>query len=377
METYGKVITCKAAIAWEVGKPLSIEEVEVAPPKAHEVRIKLVATGICRTDDHVLRGALEGIDFPVILGHEGAGIVESVGEGVTDLKPGDKVIPLCIPQCGKCSSCLSPKTNCCLKTHLRESQNVMPDKTTRFTCRGKTVYHFLWTSTFSEYTVVPEDAVAKIDDGAPMDKACLFGCGFSTGYGAALNTAKVDPGSCCAVFGLGGIGLSTVLGCKAAGASRIIGIDINEGKFKKAREFGATECINPQCYTKPIQEVLIDMTGGEGVDYSFECVGNIDTMKAALEACHLGYGVSVIVGEAPSAAQLSFSPLLLFTGRTWKGSIFGGWKSKDSVPKLVADYMAKKFDVDGLVTHTFPFEEINQGFEVLRSGQSIRSILIF
>ncbi|KAG8454168.1 hypothetical protein GDO86_000709 [Hymenochirus boettgeri] len=376
MDTTGKVIKCKAAVAWEVGKPLSIEEVEVYPPKANEVRIKMVATGICRTDDHVLKGALQSIDFPVILGHEGSGIIESIGKEVTGLKPGDKVIPLCIPQCGKCSSCLNPKTNCCLKTHLSESQNLMPDKTSRFVCKEKVVHHFLWTSTFSEYTVVPYDAVAKIDDQAPMDKACLFGCGFPTGYGAVINTAKVESGSCCAVFGLGGIGLSAVIGCKAAGAARIIAIDINNDKFEKAKTFGATECINPLDYSKPIQEVITEMTNG-GVHYSFECIGNTETMKAALECCHMGYGTSIIIGEAPSTAQISFNPLMLFTGRTWKGSIFGGWKSKEAVPRLVADFMANKFNLDGLVSHMLPFNQINEGFELLRSGKSIRTILMY
>uniref|UniRef100_A0A8C5MQK0 Enoyl reductase (ER) domain-containing protein n=1 Tax=Leptobrachium leishanense TaxID=445787 RepID=A0A8C5MQK0_9ANUR len=370
------VIKCKAAVAWKVGSPLKIEEVDVEPPKANEVRIKMIATGICRTDDHVIKGALTGIHFPVILGHEGAGIIESVGEGVTELKPGDKVIPLCIPQCGKCSSCLNPHTNCCLKTHISKSQNLMPDQTSRFSCKGKIVYHFLWTSTFSEYSVVPVDAVAKIHDAAPMDKACLFGCGFSTGYGAAINTAKVEPGTTCAVFGLGGIGLSTVIGCKTAGAARIIAIDINSTKFNKAKAFGATDCINPLDHTKPIQEVIVDMTDG-GVHYSFECIGEIETMKAALESCHLGYGTSVIIGEAPSAEQITFDPVLLFTGRTWKGSIFGGWKSKESVPKLVSDYMENKFNVDELVSHTFAFDQINEGFELLRTGQSIRTILMF
>ncbi|XP_029453251.1 alcohol dehydrogenase 1A-like [Rhinatrema bivittatum] len=377
METSGKVIKCRAAVAWVPRKPLSIEEVEVAPPKAHEVRVKILTTGICRTDDHALEGIMGGIEFPVILGHEAAGIVESVGEGVTDLKPGDKVIPLCIPQCRKCSSCLHPKTNCCFKTHLKEPQNLMPDKTSRFTCKGTQVHHFLWTSTFSEYTVVPDDAIVKIDADVPLDKACLFGCGFSTGYGAAINTAKVEPGSTCAVFGLGGVGLSVVIGCKAAGATRIIGIDINKDKFEKAKQCGATECISPQDYDRPIQEVLIGMTGGEGVAYSFECIGNTDVMKAALEACHIGYGTSVIIGGAPTGAEISFSPMLLFTGRTWKGSIFGGWKSKDCVPKLVSDYMAKKFNLEGLVTHTLPFDKINEGFELLHSGKSIRCILMF
>lgn len=375
MDTAGKVIQCRAAVAWSANQPLTIEEIEVQPPKAHEVRIKIVSSGICRTDDHALHGYMKNICFPVILGHEGAGIVESVGEQVTELKPGDKVIPLCIPQCGKCSSCLNPNTNCCLKTHISESQNVMPDKTTRFLCKGKAVYHFLWTSTFSEYTVVPTDAVAKIDDRAPLEKACLFGCGFPTGYGAAVNTAKVEPGSTCAIFGLGAIGLSTIIGCKLSGASRIIAVDINSRKFEKAIAFGATECINPKDYSKPIEEVIIEMTE-HGVHYSFECIGSTDAMKAALESTHMGYGTSVIIGEAPSSAHVTFDPHLLFTGRTWKGSIFGGWKSKDCVPRLVADYLSNKFNLDGLVSHTLQFDCINDGFHLLQTGQSIRTILM-
>ncbi|XP_050800423.1 alcohol dehydrogenase 1-like isoform X9 [Gopherus flavomarginatus] len=376
MGTSGKVIKCKAAVAWEVDKPLSIEEVEVAPPKAHEVRVKIVATGICRTDDHVLKGSFPNIDYPVIPGHEGAGIVESIGEGVTCVKPGEKVIPLCLPQCGECSSCLNPDTNYCLKTHLHESQNLMPDKTSRFTCKGKAIHHFLWISTFSEYTVMPDSAIARIDDDAPLDKVCLFGCGFSTGYGAAINTAKVKPGSTCAIFGLGGVGLSVVIGCKSAGASRIIGIDINKDKFTKARELGATECINPQDFKKPVQEVLVEMTG-HGVDYSFEVIGHTDTMVAALASCHMNSGTCVMVGAPPSGSQLSFDPMLLFTGRTWKGSIIGGWKTKDSIPKLVSGYMEKKFNPDVLITHTLPFDKINEGFELLQSGKSIRTVLLF
>ncbi|KAM4049022.1 alcohol dehydrogenase 1-like [Anomaloglossus baeobatrachus] len=376
METAGKVIKCRAAIAWSPHQPLKIEEIEVQPPKAHEVRIKIVSSGICRTDDHAMHGDMENIHFPVILGHEGAGVVESVGDQVTELKPGDKVIPLCIPQCGKCSSCLSLNTNCCLKTHMSEAQNVMRDKTTRFSCKGKTVHHFLWTSTFSEYTVVPTDAVAKIDDRAPLDKACLFGCGFPTGYGAAVNTAKVEPGSSCAIFGLGAIGLSTIIGCKLSGASRIIAVDINSSKFETAMAFGATECINPKDYSKPIEEVIVEMTG-HGVHYSFECIGTTDTMKAALECTHMGYGTSVIIGGAPPNAHITFDPYLLFTGRSWKGSIFGGWKSKESVPRLVADYLSNKFNLDGLVSHTLPFDQINEGFQLLQSGKSIRTILMF
>uniref|UniRef100_A0A8C0G1Q3 Alcohol dehydrogenase n=1 Tax=Chelonoidis abingdonii TaxID=106734 RepID=A0A8C0G1Q3_CHEAB len=339
------VIKCKAAVAWEVDKPLSIEEVEVAPPKAHEVRVKIVATGICGTDDHVLKGSIPNIDYPIIPGHEGAGIVESIGEGVTCVKPGDKVIPLCLPQCGECSFCLNPDTNCCLKTHLHESQNLMPDKTSRFTCKGKAIHHFLWISTFSEYTVMPDSAIARIDDDAPLDKVCLFGCGFSTGYGAAINTAKVKPGSTCAIFGLGGVGLSVVVGCKSAGASRIIGIDINKDKFTKARELGATECINPQDFKKPIQEVLLEMTG-HGVDYSFEVVGHTDTMF------HSIYPLTLC------CCLLDYSSY-----------VFPGWKTKDSIPKLVSGYMEKKFNPDVLITHTLPFDKINEGFELLQSGK--------
>ncbi|XP_027681265.2 alcohol dehydrogenase 1 [Chelonia mydas] len=375
MSTSGKVIKCKAAVAWEPKKPFSIEEVEVAPPKAQEVRIKILATGICRSDDHVISGAF-AVPFPVILGHEAAGVVESVGEGVTYVKPGDKVIPLFVPQCGECSSCISSKGNLCTKNDLGAACGLMNDGTTRFTCKGKQIHQFASTSTFTEYTVVHETSVAKIDAVAPPEKVCLIGCGFSTGYGAALNSAKVERGSTCAVFGLGGVGLSVVMGCKAAGASRIIGVDINKGKFAKAKELGATECINPQDFTKPIEDVLMELTGGNGVDYSFEVIGRTDTMTAALASCHQNYGTSVIVGVPPTASQISYNPMLLFTGRTWKGSVFGGWKSKDSVPKLVADYMGKKFNLDALITHTLPFDKINEGFELLRAGKSIRTVLL-
>ncbi|XP_073457476.1 alcohol dehydrogenase 1-like isoform X3 [Aquarana catesbeiana] len=376
MSTTAKVIKCKAAVAWALNQPLEIEEIEVQPPKAGEVRIKMISTGICRTDDHAINGKFTGLDFPIILGHEGAGIIESVGKGVTGLKTGDKVIPLCLPQCGKCSSCLNPKSNYCFKSHFSESQNVMLDKTSRFSCKGNVVYHFLWTSTFSEYVVTPAESVAKIDDGAPMDKACLFGCGFPTGYGSAVNTAKVEPGTTCAVFGLGGIGLSAIIGCKVSGASRIIAIDINSSKFEKAKLFGATDCINPNDYTKPIQEVIMEMTG-DGVHYSFECIGNTNVMVAALECTHPGYGTSVVIGEAPQNTNITFDPLLLLTGRTWKGSFIGGLKTRDHIPQLVSSYMTGKFDVEGLVTHTLPFSQINEGFQLLRSGKSIRTVLLF
>ncbi|XP_062963691.1 alcohol dehydrogenase 1C-like [Cynocephalus volans] len=375
MSTAGKVIKCKAAVLWEVKKPFSIEEVEVAPPKAYEVRIKIVATGICRSDDHVISGNIAS-PLPVILGHEAAGIVESIGEGVTTVKPGDKVIPLFTPQCGKCRICKNPESNFCLKNDLGKPRGTMQDGTTRFTCRGKPAHHFVGVSTFSQYTVVDEIAVAKIDAASPLEKVCLIGCGFSTGYGSAVKVAKVTKGSTCAVFGLGGVGLSTIMGCKAAGASRIIAVDINKDKFAKAREVGATECINPQDYKEPIQEVLKEMTDG-GVDFSFEVIGRLDTMLAALLCCHEACGTSVIVGVPPDSQSLSVNPALLLTGRTWKGAIFGGFKSKDSVPKLVADFMAKKFSLDPLITHVLPFEKINEGFDLLRSGKSIRTILTF
>ncbi|XP_071077364.1 alcohol dehydrogenase class-3 isoform X1 [Desmodus rotundus] len=395
-----QVIKCKAAVAWEAGKPLSIEEVEVAPPKAHEVRIKVIATAVCHTDAYTLSGADPEGSFPVILGHEGAGIVESVGEGVTKLNAGDTVIPLYIPQCGECKFCLNPKTNLCQKIRVTQGKGLMPDGTSRFTCKGKTLLHYMGTSTFSEYTVVADISVAKIDPLAPLDKVCLLGCGISTGYGAAVNTAKVEPGSTCAVFGLGGVGLAVVMGCKVAGASRIIGVDINKDKFARAKEFGASECISPQDFSKPIQEVIIEMTDG-GVDYSFECIGNVKVMKflgklmfsaectdfcvwshlclqrAALEACHKGWGVSVVVGVAASGEEIATRPFQLVTGRTWKGTAFGGWKSVESVPKLVSEYMSKKIKVDEFVTHNLSFDQINKAFELLHAGKSIRTVVKF
>ncbi|KAM5158552.1 alcohol dehydrogenase E chain [Callospermophilus lateralis] len=375
MSTAGKVIKCKAAVLWERKKPFSIEEVEVAPPKAHEVRIKMVATGICRSDDHVVSGNLHW-PLPVILGHEAAGIVESIGEGVTSVKPGDKVIPLFNPQCGKCKVCKHPEGNVCLKSCLQQPRGTLTDGTSRFTCRGKPINHFIHTSTFCQYTVVDEMAVVKIDAASPLEKVCLIGCGFTTGYGSAVKVAKVTQGSTCAVFGLGGVGLSVIMGCKAAGASRIIGVDINKDKFAKAKEVGATECINPQDYNKPIEEVLKELSDG-GVDFSFEVIGRLDTMLSALLCCQDSYGVSVIVGVPPDSQNISMNPMLLLTGRIWKGGVFGGFKSKDSVPKLVADFMAKRFSLDPLITNVLPFEKINEGFELLRSGKSIRTVLTF
>uniref|UniRef100_A0A6I8QTR3 Alcohol dehydrogenase 1 n=1 Tax=Xenopus tropicalis TaxID=8364 RepID=A0A6I8QTR3_XENTR len=374
MDTAGKIVKCKAAVAWEIGKPLTIEEIEVEVPKASEVRIKMVATGICRTDDHVLKGALKGIDFPVILGHEGAGIIESVGEGVTGLKPGDKVIPLFVPQCGECRCCTNVRSNLCDKHDIGPYRGLMLDNTNRFTCKGNPVYTFLSTSTFTEYTVLDEICVAKIDDNAPLDKVCLIGCGFSTGYGSAVKIAKVEPGSTCAVFGLGGVGLSGIIGCKAAGASRIIGVDTNSKKFTAAKNVGATECINPNDYKEPVHEVLTKMTG-LGTDYSLEFVGDTNVMLSALLSTNFASGTTVIVGLAHYTAKMNFNPMVLLTGRTLKGGLLGGCKSKD-IPKLVSDLMAKKFDLDGLITHKMPLAKINEAYDVLTKGESLRTILM-
>ncbi|XP_039110176.1 all-trans-retinol dehydrogenase [NAD(+)] ADH4 [Hyaena hyaena] len=380
MGTQGKVIKCKAAVAWETGKPLCIEEVEVAPPKAHEVRVQIVATALCHTDAHLINPKFKEALFPVILGHEGAGIVESVGSGVTNFKPGDKVIPLYMPQCRKCKFCLSPLTNFCTKLSLVKNpivdQELMDDKTSRFTCKGKPIYHFMGTSTFTQYTVVSDINLAKIDDDANLERVCLFGCGFSTGYGAAINTAKVTPGSTCAIFGLGGVGLSAIMGCKVAGASRIIAIDINSEKFAKAKALGATDCLNPRNLHKPIQEVIIEMTNG-GVDFALDCAGGPEAMRAALDCTTAGWGTCTFIGVDSEMRGLTVSPVELIMGRTVNGTCFGGWKSIDSMPKLVTDYKNKKFDLDILVTHTLPFDKINEAFDLMNQGKSIRIVLTF
>lgn len=376
MSTVGKVIKCRAAVAWEAGKPLSLEEIEVDPPKAGEVRVKIVATGVCHTDSFTLSGTdPEGV-FPVILGHEGGGIVESVGDGVTTVKPGDHVVPLYVPQCKTCKFCLNPKTNLCQKVRITQGQGVMPDGTKRFRCKGKELYHFMGCSTFSEYTVVLEISICKVADAAPLDKVCLLGCGVPTGYGAALNTAKVEKGSNCAIFGLGAVGLAVALGCKAAGASRIIGVDINPDKFKIAKKFGVTEFVNPKEHERPIQQVLVDMTDG-GLDYTFECIGNVNTMRAALEACHKGWGESVIIGVAGAGQEISTRPFQLVTGRVWKGTAFGGYKSRDNVPKLVDEYLSKRLPLDDFVTHKMPLKDINEAFHLMHTGQSIRGVVMF
>lgn len=370
------MITCKAAVAWEAKQPLSIETVEVAPPKAGEVRVKILSTGVCHTDAYTLGGFdSEGV-FPVILGHEGGGVVESVGEGVEGFAPGNHVVPLYIPQCKECKFCLSPKTNLCSKIRDTQGRGVMPDGTTRFTCKGKQIFHFMGTSTFSEYTVVAAISLCKVNPSAPLDKVCLLGCGIATGYGAALNTAQVESGSTCAVFGLGAVGLAAAMGCQRAGAKRIIGVDLNESKFDVARDFGCTEFINPKNYEKPIQQVLVDLTDG-GVDYSFECIGNVAVMRSALEATHKGWGISVIIGVAPAGTEISTRPFQLVTGRTWKGTAFGGWKSVESVPKLVEAYLNKELKLDEFVTHNYELDQINEAFDVMHRGESIRSIVNF
>ncbi|MXQ81631.1 hypothetical protein E5288_WYG012002 [Bos mutus] len=367
MSTTGKVIRCKAAIVWKPGGSFSIEEVEVAPPKAKEVRIKMVATALCGTEMKMLKDKnLQHQHYPIIMGHEGAGIVESVGEGVSTVKAGDKVIALFLPQCGECTSCLNSADNFCIKLKQAET-HLMSDGTSRFTCKGKPVYHFGNTSTFSEYTVMDESSVAKIDAAAPLEKVFLVSCGFSTGYGGAINTAKVTPGSTCAVFGLGGVGLSVIMGCKAAGATRIIAVDINKDKFEKAKEVGATECINPQDYEKPIQEVLFDLTG-DGVDFSFEVIGNPETVAAALASCRESHGVCVIIGLI-IGVQLNISGHLFFSGRSLKGSVYGGWKGRDGASKLVSDYMAKKINLDALITHSLNLDKINEAVELMKTGK--------
>ncbi|WP_066961558.1 S-(hydroxymethyl)glutathione dehydrogenase/class III alcohol dehydrogenase [Microbulbifer sp. Q7] len=367
-------IKCKAAVAWKAGAPLSIEEVEVAPPKAGEVRIKLMATGVCHTDAFTLSGDdPEGV-FPAILGHEGGGVVESVGEGVTSVAVGDHVIPLYTPECGECKFCTSGKTNLCQKIRATQGQGLMPDGTTRFSINGEPIYHYMGTSTFSEYTVLPEISVAKVNKSAPLEEICLLGCGVTTGMGAVANTAKVEEGATVAVFGLGGIGLATIIGARLAKAARIIAIDINEGKFELAKKLGATDCINPKNYTKPIQEVIVEMTDG-GVDYSFECIGNVNVMRSALECCHKGWGESVIIGVAGAGQEISTRPFQLVTGRVWRGTAFGGVKGRSQLPEYVERYLAGEFQLDDFITHTMPLENINEAFDLMHEGKSIRSVI--
>jgi S-(hydroxymethyl)glutathione dehydrogenase / alcohol dehydrogenase len=364
----------RAAVAWEANKPLSIEEVDLAGPKAGEVLVRIVATGVCHTDAFTLSGAdPEGL-FPVILGHEGGGIVEEIGAGVTSVRPGDHVIPLYTPECGTCEFCLSGKTNLCQRIRVTQGKGVMPDGTSRFSIKGKPILHYMGTSTFSEHTVLPEISVAKINPTAPLEKVCLLGCGITTGIGAVLNTAKVTPGSTVAVFGLGGIGLSVVQGAVIAKASRIIAVDLNPSKWTMARELGATDYVNPKDYDKPVQQVIVDLTNG-GVDYSFECIGNVHVMRSALECCHKGWGESVIIGVAGAGQEISTRPFQLVTGRVWRGSAFGGVKGRSQLPGYVDRYLSGEIKIDEMISEVLPLEKINDAFELMHEGKVIRSVI--
>jgi S-(hydroxymethyl)glutathione dehydrogenase/alcohol dehydrogenase len=370
------MIRSRAAVAWGPGQPLEVTEIEVAPPKAGEVLVRIVATGVCHTDAFTLSGAdPEGL-FPAVLGHEGGGVVEELGEGVTSVAVGDHVIPLYTPECRRCSFCLSGKTNLCQAIRATQGQGLMPDGTSRFARGGRTIHHYMGTSTFSHYTVVPEIAVAKIQREAPLEKVCLLGCGVTTGIGAVRNTARVEPGSTVAVFGLGGIGLAVVIGAVMAGASRIIGIDVNPEKFAIARQLGATDCVNPRDFDAPIQQVIVDLTAG-GVDYSFECIGNVEVMRAALESCHKGWGESTIIGVAGAGQEISTRPFQLVTGRVWRGSAFGGVRGRSELPAFVAQAQSGAIPLDVFITHTMGLEEINTAFALMREGKSIRSVVRF
>ncbi len=364
----------RAAVAFAAGEPLEIVEIDVEPPRTGEVLIKITHTGVCHTDAFTLSGEdPEGL-FPVVLGHEGAGIVVEVGEGVTSVKPGDHVIPLYTAECGQCLFCKSGKTNLCVAVRATQGKGVMPDGTTRFSYNGQPIYHYMGCSTFSEYTVVAEVSLAKIDPEADPEQVCLLGCGVTTGLGAVKNTAKVQPGDTVAVFGLGGIGLAVVQGAKLAGASRIIAVDTNEAKFGLAKVFGATDCLNPRDYDKPIQEVIVEMTGW-GVDHSFECIGNVSVMRAALECAHRGWGQSVIIGVAGAGQEISTRPFQLVTGRRWLGTAFGGVKGRSELPGMVQDAMAGRIDLKPFVTHTMGLAQINHAFDLMHQGQSIRSVI--
>ncbi len=364
----------RAAVALEKGKPLELVEIDVEGPRAGEVLVRIVATSVCHTDAYTLSGADPEGNFPAVLGHEGGGIVEAVGEGVTSVRPGDHVIPLYTAECGKCKFCLSGKTNLCGAVRATQGKGVMPDGTSRFSLDGKMLHHYMGTSTFSEYTVLPEVSLAVVSSEAPLDKVCLLGCGVTTGIGAVMNTAKVEPGSTVAVFGLGAIGLAVIQGAQMAKASRIIAIDVNPEKFDLARQFGATDVVNPKEYSDPIQQVIVDMTDG-GVDYSFECIGNVNVMRSALECCHKGWGESVIIGVAGAGEEISTRPFQLVTGRVWKGSAFGGVKGRSELPGYVDRYMKGEINIDDFITHDMPFEKINEAFDLLHRGESIRTVL--
>ena len=367
----------RAAVAWEAGKPLDVTTVRLDGPRGGEVLVEVMATGICHTDAFTLSGAdPEGI-FPAVLGHEGAGVVREVGAGVTSVKPGDHVIPLYTPECRECEYCLNPKTNLCQKIRSTQGAGLMPDGTSRLSAGGETIHHYMGTSTFANFTVLPEIAVAKVREDAPFDKICYIGCGVTTGIGAVINTAKVEPGSTVAVFGLGGIGLNVIQGARMVGADRIIGVDINPGKVELARRFGMTDFVNPkEIGEDKVVQAIVDLTNG-GVDYSFECIGNTTLMRQALECCHKGWGESTIIGVAPAGAEISTRPFQLVTGRVWRGSAFGGARGRTDVPRIVDWYMDGKIDIDSLITHTMPLDDINEGFELMHAGESIRSVVVY
>ncbi|MBO6683564.1 MAG: S-(hydroxymethyl)glutathione dehydrogenase/class III alcohol dehydrogenase [Parvibaculum sp.] len=366
----------RAAVAFEAGKPLEIETVQLEGPKAGEVLIEVKATGICHTDAFTLSGEDPEGAFPAILGHEGAGVVVEVGPGVKSLAVGDHVIPLYTPECRECKSCTSHKTNLCTSIRATQGKGVMPDGTSRFSYKGKPVLHYMGCSTFANYTVLPEIALAKVRKDAPFDKICYIGCGVTTGVGAVIFTAGVEPGANVVVFGLGGIGLNVIQGARIAGADKIVGVDINPARESLARQFGMTHFVNPKEIKGDVVGHLVELTGG-GADYSFECIGNVNTMRQALECCHRGWGESIIIGVAGAGQEISTRPFQLVTGRVWKGTAFGGARGRTDVPKIVDWYMDGKIDIDSLITHTMPLEDINKGFDLMHEGKSIRSVVVY
>ena len=365
-----------AAVAFEAGKPLEIVKVDLDGPREGEVLVEIKATGICHTDEFTLSGAdPEGL-FPAILGHEGAGIVQEVGPGVTSLKPGDHVIPLYTPECRQCEYCLNPKTNLCQAIRSTQGQGLMPDGTSRFSYKGKPVFHYMGCSTFANHTVLPEIALAKVNPAAPFDKICYIGCGVTTGIGAVVNTAKVEPGSNVVVFGLGGIGLNVIQGARMVGASMIVGVDTNNSKKAWGEKFGMTHFVNPKEIGGDVVAHLVELTGG-GADYSFECIGNVDVMRAALECCHKGWGESIIIGVAGAGKEIATRPFQLVTGRVWRGTAFGGARGRTDVPRIVDWYMDGKIEIDPMITHTLSLDEINKGFDLMHAGESIRSVVVY
>lgn len=366
----------RAAVAFEAGKPLEVTTVQLEGPQAGEVLVEIKATGICHTDEFTRSGGdPEGI-FPAILGHEGAGIVVEVGAGVSSVKPGDHVIPLYTPECRECEYCLNPKTNLCQSIRTTQGQGLMPNGTSRFSIDGKPIMHYMGTSTFANYTVLPEIALAKVREDAPFESICYIGCGVTTGIGAVINTAKVEPGSNCVVFGLGGIGLNVIQGCKLAGANKIVGVDMNNSKKEWGEKFGMTHFVNPSEAGDDLVAHLVELTGG-GADYSFECIGNTTVMRQALECCHKGWGESIIIGVAGAGQEISTRPFQLVTGRSWRGTAFGGARGRTDVPKIVDWYMEGKIQIDPMITHTMPLDDINKGFDLMHSGESIRSVVLY